>query len=183
MTQPQPHTGFTRAFRSCALLAVLVGAGNGAVAKAEFQMSQIVWVVIGEAAAATSEAATRAGRHLFLGNELAAFSLQHVEIAKVQAAPEVVELAVGEQFCITSLKIAAITAAGVPVKGSPLTISVRQDHKEALGLDRRKSNICVKGTSAGEYPVRFSSMLPAKDGSMRGAQVFLRIREAALAAR
>lgn len=146
---------------------------NAVRAQVDFQ---IVWVVIGEAAGASPNEAVMAGRHLFMASELAAFSLQHVAVAKVEAQPMVVELAVGEQFCVTSLNIAAFTAAGVPVKRSPLTISVRQDHKEALGLDRRKDDICVKAMSAGEFPVRFASMLPAKDGTTRGAQVFLRIR-------
>jgi len=157
-----------------ALLAMgLMLGGSGARAQADFQ---IVWVVIGEAAGAVPNEPLRAGRHLFMASELAAFSLQHVQVAKVEAQPPVVELAVGEQFCVTSLNIAASTATGTPVKHAPLTISVRQDHKEALGLDRRKDDICVKGISAGEFAMRFTSMLPAKDGTTRGAQVFLRIR-------
>lgn len=137
---------------------------------------QIVWVIIGEAAAGTANDPVSAGRHLFMADELARFSMQHVWVAKVEAQPMVVDLAIGEQFCVTSLAIGAYTAAGEPIKDAPLNISVRQDHKEALGLDRRRNDICVKAVSAGEFPLRFASMLPAKDGSTRGAQVFLRVR-------
>ena len=44
------------------------------------------------------------------------------------------------------------------------------------GLPAALDDICVKAVSAGEFPLRFASMLPATDGSMRGAQVFLRVR-------
>ena len=158
------------------LIASLLTAGSHAVRAQDFQ---IVWVVIGEVAGASPDEPLRAGRHLFMANELAAFSMRHVEIAKVEALPSVIELAIGERFCISALNVAGLTATGTPVKNSPMTISVRQDHKEALGLDRRKNDICVKGMSAGEFPIRFASMLPAKDGTTRGAQVFLRIRDAA----
>ena len=168
-------------FRRCTLRAMLVallGFGcGGAVAQGDFQMAQIVWVVIGESAAATPGTPARAGRHLFMAKELTDFSLRHVQIARVEVLPTIVELGVGEGFCVTSLQIVAFTAAGAAVKGAPLTISVRQDHKEAMGLDRRRNDICVKGIGAGEYPIRFTSMLPAADGTTRGAQVFVRIRD------
>lgn len=158
------------------LIASLLALGSTTARAQDFQ---IVWVVIGEVAGASADEPLRAGRHLFMANELAAFSMQRVEVAKVEALPSVVQLAIGERFCLSALNVAGLTASGTPVKKSPMTISVRQDHKEALGLDRRKNDICVKGTSAGEFPIRFASMLPAKDGTTRGAQVFLRIMDAA----
>jgi hypothetical protein len=171
-------------FRRCtprAVLAALLGLGcSSAAAQADFHVAQIVWVVIGETAAATPEVPVRAGRHLFMAKELTDFSLRHTQIARVEARPTIVELGLGEGFCMTSLHIAAFTSAGAAVKGAPLTISVRQDHKEAMGLDRRSNDICVKGINAGEYPIRFTSMLPAADGTSRGAQVFVRIRDTAV---
>jgi hypothetical protein len=161
-----------------AFAALFVLGGSGALAQSDYHLSQIVWVVIGEAAGASPNQRVRAGRHLFMATELAGFTLKHVEVARVNAQPEVVELAVGQRFCVTSLNLAAFTAAGEVVKGAPMTISVRQDHKEPMGLNRSKTDICVKGVSAGEYPLRFSSLLPAKDGTSRGAQVFVRVRDA-----
>ena len=168
-----------RRFPTWATLAALLVLGwSGALAQSDYHLSQIVWVVIGEAAGASPTEPVRAGRHLFMAKELADFNLKDVDVARVDAHPEVVVLAIGERFCVTSLKLAAFTAAGAVVKGAPMTISVRQDHKEPMGLARTKENICVKGVSAGEYPLRFSSLLPAKDGTNRGAQVFVRVREA-----
>lgn len=149
-----------------------------ALAQSGYHLAQIVWVVIGEAAGAAPNEPVRAGRHLFMAKELADFTLKNVDVARVDAQPEIVELTVGERFCVTSLRLSAFTAAGGIVKGSPMTISVRQDHKEPMGLDRSRKDICVKGVSAGEYPIRFSSLLPAKDGTSRGAQVFIRVRDA-----
>lgn len=165
-----------RLIATTVLTASLLALGSGVARGQDFQ---IVWVVIGEVAGASQDEPLRAGRHLFMANELAAFSMQRVEVAKVEASPSIVQLAIGERFCVSALDVTGFTASGTPVKKSPMTISVRQDHKEALGLDRRKNDICVQGTSAGEFPIRFSSMLPAKDGTTRGAQVFLRIRDAA----
>lgn len=161
-----------------AVAALFILGCSGALAQPDYHLSQIVWVVIGEAAGASPQEPVRAGRHLFMAKELADFTLQHVDVARVDAQPEVVELAVGQRFCVTSLNLAAFTAAGEVVKSAPMTISVRQDHKEPMGLNRSKTDICVKGVSAGEYPLRFSSLLPAKDGTSRGAQVFVRVRDA-----
>lgn len=167
-----------RCFRTGAALVLLVLGGSGALAQSDYRLSQIVWVVIGEAAGGSANGPVRAGRHLFMAKELADFTLKHVEVARVDAQPTIVELVIGERFCVTSLNLAAFTASGEVIKGSPMTISVRQDHKEPMGLDRSKKDICVKGVTAGEYPIRFSSLLPAKDGTSRGAQVFVRVREA-----
>lgn len=161
-----------------AFAALFVLGWSAALAQSDYRLSQIVWVVIGEAAGASPKEPVRAGRHLFMAKELADFTLKHILVARVDAQPEVVELGVGERFCVTSLNLAAFTAAGEVVKGSPMTVSVRQDHKEPMGLDRSKKDICMKGVSAGEYPIRFSSLLPAKDGTSRGAQVFVRVRDA-----
>jgi hypothetical protein len=176
----EPAKPATRRLRTWASSAVLFVLGwSGALAQSDYHLSQIVWVVIGEAAGASPNERVRAGRHLFMARELADFTLKHVEVARVDAQPEVVELAVGQRFCVTSLDLAAFTAAREVIKGAPMTISVRQDHKEPMGLLRTKTDICVKGVSAGEYPLRFSSLLPAKDGTSRGAQVFVRVRDAA----
>jgi len=35
----------------------------------------------------------------------------------------------------------------------------------------------VKPNEPGEYPVRLTSMLPAQDGTMRGAQMFIRVSD------
>jgi hypothetical protein len=136
---------------------------------------QIVWVVIGEAASASGEDPAHAGRQLFMASDLVSKSLANIKVEQVEVTPVVNHLAVGERLCLTQMDIRALGPGKEPIGGAPLSISVRQDHKQRLGLSRGKRDICLRPTEAGEYPVRLTSMLPAHDGSTRGAQVYLRV--------
>jgi hypothetical protein len=135
---------------------------------------QIVWVTIGEVAAAAEGEEPRAGRHLFMAPQLVDFSLQKITIARVDVEPAIIELQVGERFCMTALAVHAFSEDRSIVKGAPLSVSVRQDHRARLRPLRGKQNICFAPTEAGEYPVRLNSLLPARDGTVRGAQIFVR---------
>jgi hypothetical protein len=137
---------------------------------------EIVWATIGEVAAAGENAATRAGRQLFMASQLADFSLRKVTIARVDVEPTIVRLKVGERFCMTSLNVQAFSENRSSVTGAPLSVSMRQDHRVSLRPQRAKQDICFSPTQAGEYPVRLSSLLPARDGTVRGAQIFLRVQ-------
>lgn len=138
---------------------------------------QIVWVVIGDAASSTAEQPAEAGRHLFMASDLADMALKNIAVAKVAVEPTVVSLTAGERFCLSSLTIVASQRDRSIIKRSPLSVSVRQDHRDALRLDRRSKDICARPAVSGEYPIRFTSLLPASDGSSRGAQIFLRVRD------
>lgn len=138
---------------------------------------QIVWVTVGDASTVSGGQPVRAGRHLFMASDLAQFALKQVSVARVEVSPEITELAIGERFCLTSLKITAVGDDRAQVKQAPLSVSVRQDHRDTLGLERRKNDICVRPVAAGEYPIRFTSLVPAADGTTRGAQIFLRVAE------
>jgi hypothetical protein len=138
---------------------------------------QVVWINVGEAAAAADGKSARAGRQLFMAPDLVEFSLKKVTIAKVDVEPATIELQVGERFCLTSLDIHALTEERTDVLDAPLSVSVRQDHRERLDVQRGKRNICFKPDAGGEYPVRFNSLLPARDGTTRGAQIFLRVAD------
>jgi hypothetical protein len=137
---------------------------------------QIVWVVVGDAASSAGDQPAQAGRHLFMASDLADLALKKVAISRVETDPAVISLEVGDRFCLTSLKIVASQQDRSIVKRAPLSVSVRQDQRDALGLERRKNDICVHPDAAGEYPIRFTSLLPAHDGSARGAQIFVRVR-------
>ena len=158
------------------LLAALIGSPLGANAQPSFQ---IVWVAVGEAATADKKGVVRAGRRLFDVSDLAALSLDNVRITQVEALPVVIELRVGEQWCLTQLQMTALGAERDTVPAAPLSITVRQDHREHIGLRHTFKNICLKPTQAGEYPLRLTSLLPAPDGSTRGAQIFLRVADGA----
>ena len=138
---------------------------------------QIVWVNVGEVAAPSKGKQTRAGRQLFMAPDLVEFSLNKVTVAKVDVEPSVIPLKIGQRFCLTSLDVEANSEERQSVKDAPLSVSVRQDQRERLAIQRGKRNICFKPTAGGEYPVRFNSLLPARDGTTRGAQIFLRVAE------
>jgi hypothetical protein len=155
---------------------MLVVAASFLTAEAQPQADfQIVWVVIGDAASAVSEAEPRAGRQLFMAPDLVLLSLQDVEISRVEVEPAVSALNVASLLCVTDLRIHAFAPDESQVAGAPLSISIRQDQKQRLALERTADDICFRPTEAGEYTIRMTSLLPAPDGTMRGAQIFLRV--------
>ena len=161
--------GFITGISRCVGVLVLLFPLLALTQTADFQ---IVWINVGEVAAAQP---ARAGRQLFMAPDLVAFSLNKVTVARVDIEPAVIPLRAGEQFCLTSLRVIANGEDRKGVDNAPLTVSVRQDQRERLGLKRTKKDICFRPTSAGEYPVRFNSLLPARDGTTRGAQLFIRV--------
>lgn len=151
---------------------VLAAAFNASGQVADFQ---IVWINVGEVGASADNTPVRAGRQLFMAPDLVQFSLNKITVARVDVEPEIVPLQVGERFCLTSLHVRANGDNGSGVDNAPLTVAVRQDQRERLAIERSKKNICFAPTTPGEYTVRFSSLLPARDGTTRGAQIFLRV--------
>jgi hypothetical protein len=121
----------------------------------------------------------RAGRQLFKASDLMDMTLHNVKVLRVDVDPVALQIVVGQQVCLSTLNIRAYDAEQKLVRAAPLSVAIRQDHKERLQLQRSKGDICVRPAAAGEYPVRFTSLLPAPDGSMRGAQMFLRVAEQA----
>lgn len=138
---------------------------------------QIVWVVIGEASSAADKGSAHAGRQLFMASDLMSKSLANIKVEQVDVTPVINQLTVGQKLCLTALNIRTLGPDRVLVAGAPLSISVRQDHKQRLALNRTKRDICMQPNAAGEYPVRLTSLLPARDGTMRGAQLYLRVSD------
>lgn len=165
------HHGFRR------WLAALLLVAACSPALAQEGPFQIVWVVIGEASSVTDKAPAHAGRQLFMASDLVSKSLANVKVERVDVAPVINQLAVGQRLCLTKMDIRTLGPGKELVGAAPLSISVRQDHKQRLGLSRGKRDICLQPTEAGEYPVRLTSMLPARDGTTRGAQVFVRVSD------
>jgi hypothetical protein len=156
-----------------ALLSSIAVSGSDPAVAQDGVSFQIVWVVIGEVAAAAGR--PRAGRQLFKGQELVSLSLRDVEVAQVKVEPETSELATGQRICMTDLHVSAFSADRAPLEQAPLSISIRQDHRHKLGLQRKSDDICFTPREPGEFPVRVTSLVPAADGTMRGAQFFLRV--------
>jgi hypothetical protein len=156
------------------LLAMISGLGVAAAQEGPFQ---IVWVVVGEASSISDKAPAHAGRQLFMASDLVSKSLANVRVERVEVTPVVNELSVGERLCLANMSIRALGPAKEMIGGAPLSISVRQDQKPRLGLSRSKRDICLQPSAPGEYLVRLTSMLPARDGTTRGAQVYLRVSD------
>jgi hypothetical protein len=134
----------------------LIAPIQGTAQVADFKIS---WTTIGEVVSSTA------------GN---AVTMQPgTKVARVDVQPTIVEVAVGKQVCIGSLQVLAFGADGRPIAGAPLVIAVRQDHKPQLQLTHAKG-ICMRPARKGEYPIRFTSKVPAADDTLRGAQIFLR---------
>ncbi len=165
--------------KAAVLAAAITGAFAAAAAEPTVSESpfQIVWVVIGEAASGVGNGSTHAGRQLFMASDLMSKSLANIKVEQVEVTPIVSELVVGERLCLTAMSIRTLGPDRQLVKAAPLSVAVRQDHKQRLGLNRTKRDICVSPNAAGEYPLRLTSMLPARDGTMRGAQVFIRVSD------
>lgn len=162
-----------------ALLAVVLGSAfiaHPRLSRAQ-PSYQIVWVVIGEASSAADNGSAHAGRQLFMASDLMSKSLANIKVEQVDVTPVINQLTVGQKLCLTALKIRTLGPDRELVAGAPLSISVRQDHKQRLALNRTKRDICMQPNAAGEYPVRLTSLLPARDGTMRGAQVYLRVSD------
>ena len=177
MSEHPKKAGFAeQTGRSAAKLLVL---SLLALSSSQAQMNdfQVVWVVIGEAATSDKSGTVKAGRHLFMANELADLALRNVKIARVDVQPQVIELRVGVRSCLSALGMQAYSPERKVVEAAPLSIAVRQDHREHLGLERTAKDVCVQPTQAGEYPIRFTSLLPSKDGTTRGAQIFVRVSD------
>lgn len=138
---------------------------------------QIVWVVIGEAASMDDGRVARVGRQLFQASDLLEMTLKNTQVESVDIDPVIIEIGLGGQLCLSALSIRAFGSDRRPVGGAPLSISIRQDHKENLAMRRSRKDICMRPASSGEYPIRLTSLIPAADGTMRGAQVFLRAKD------
>jgi hypothetical protein len=96
------------------------------------------------------------------------------KVVRVDVEPAIVPITVGKQTCISTLQVRAVGPDGRGLAGAPLTISVRDDQKLQLRLTRPSGDLCMRPESPGEYPIRFTSKLPAPDDTQRGAQIFLR---------
>lgn len=144
------------------------------LAQAQVANFTIAWSPLGEVAA-SAERPARAGKQLFTAADLAELSLQKVTVARIDVDPSIVNLRTGERFCLSALQVRAMSDQRALVDGAPLAVSVRQDHRATLGIQRSKNDICFSPTAGGEYPVRLQSLLPARDGTVRGAQIFLRV--------
>lgn len=141
-------------------IAVAVLAGCFATAafaqRADFK---VVWSTLGDVVSTGKDAAT---------------VQRGSKVVRVDVEPAIVEIAIGKQVCLSTLQVRAFGPDSQPLAGAPLSVSIRDDQKLQLQLTRPKGDICMRPARAGEYPIRFTSKLPAPDDTRRGAQVFLR---------
>jgi hypothetical protein len=98
------------------------------------------------------------------------------KVVRVDVQPAVLSIPLGKQVCVSTLDVRAFSADGHALAGAPLTLTMREDQKPALQLTRPKGDFCMRPASPGEYPLRFTSRLPAPDATLHGAQIFIRVQ-------
>ena len=96
-------------------------------------------------------------------------------VVRVDVEPAIVSIAVGKQVCVSAFQLRAFAPDGRALAGVPLSIVIREDQKLPLQLTHPKGDLCMRPASPGEYPIRFTSKLPAPDDTQRGAQIYLRV--------
>ena len=97
------------------------------------------------------------------------------KVVRVDVEPAILPIAEGKQVCVSTLQVQAFGPDGRALAGAPLSIVIREDQKTQLQLTQPQGDFCVRPASPGEYPIRFTSKLPAPDDTKRGAQIFLRV--------
>lgn len=98
-----------------------------------------------------------------------------VKVDRLVVSPAIVSGSVGKTVCISQLDIAAYTESGQRAQGVPVSVDMQQDHLRKLTFTPRARDLCFRPQQAGEYIIRLSSKVPAADGTLRGAQVFVRV--------
>jgi hypothetical protein len=97
------------------------------------------------------------------------------KVVRVDVEPAILPIAVGKQVCVSAFQLRAFAPDGRALAGVPLSIGIREDQKLPLQLTHPKGDLCMRPSAAGEYPIRFTSKLPAPDDTQRGAQIYLRV--------
>ena len=141
------------------LLMLLGGCCPGAVA----QDFKVLWTPVGEVVSAgkpgVDAVPVQAG----------------AKVVRVDVEPAILPIAVGKQVCVSAFQLRAFAPDGRALAGVPLSIGIREDQKLPLQLTHPKGDLCMRPSAAGEYPIRFTSKLPAPDDTQRGAQIYLRV--------
>ena len=139
------------------LIAIALSFGGCLAAAA--QDFKIQWSTVGEVVSAGKDAVPIQGG---------------AKVVRVDVEPAIVPLTVGKQVCLSTLQMRAFGPDGRAFAGAPLTIEIRQDQRLDLQLSRPNGDLCMRPARPAEYPIRFTSKLPAPDDTKRGAQIFLR---------
>jgi hypothetical protein len=139
---------------------ILIALAVGGCLPAAAQDFKIVWSTVGEVVSAGKDAVpVQSG----------------AKVVRVDVEPAILPLTAGKQVCVSTLHVRAFGPDGRALAGAPLSIVIREDQKLQLQLTHPKGDLCMRPASSGEYPIRFTSKLPAPDDTKRGAQIYLRV--------
>jgi hypothetical protein len=140
------------------LIALILATCGGLAAVA--QDFKVAWSTVGEVVSAGKDAVpVQSG----------------AKVVRVDVEPAILQIAAGKQVCVSSLQVRAFGPDGRALAGAQLAIVIREDQRVQLQLTHPKGDLCMRPASAGEYPIRFTSKLPAPDDTKRGAQIYLRV--------
>lgn len=142
------------------ILLVAIVLAVGCCLTAGAQDFKILWSPVGEVVAAAKDGVP---------------SQRSAKVVRVDVEPAIVPVAVGKQVCLSALRMRAFGPDGAALAGVPLTIEIRGDQRLDLQLTRPNGDLCMRPARPAEYPIRFTSKLPAPDDTKRGAQIYLRV--------
>jgi hypothetical protein len=100
-----------------------------------------------------------------------------IAVDRVEVEPAVLSAQVGQTVCLGQFDYAAFFN-DQRVPGLKLMLDVRADHLPQLQMSAPAGDVCFKPSAPGEYPVRITSLTPARDSTLRGAQIYLRVSKA-----
>ena len=85
------------------------------------------------------------------------------KVVRVDVEPAIIAVAVGKQVCLSALQVRAFGPDGSALAGAPLSSTIREDHKAAAAAHASEGRHLHAPREPGEYPIRFTSKLPAPD--------------------
>jgi hypothetical protein len=139
---------------------IVIVLAAGCCLAAVAQDFKVLWSTVGEVVSAGKDAVpVRSG----------------AKVVRVDVEPAILPMTAGKQVCVSTLQVRAIGPDGRALAGAPLSIVIREDQKVQLQLTHPNGDLCMRPASSGEYPIRFTSKLPAPDDTKRGAQIYLRV--------
>ena len=97
------------------------------------------------------------------------------KVERIAIEPAVLRTGRGKIVCLSRFDIAAYGPAGERTASVPLELHMQEQHLRTLTFESKPKDLCFRVTQTGELAIRLTSKIPARDGTYRGAQAFVRV--------
>jgi hypothetical protein len=98
-----------------------------------------------------------------------------LKVDRIAVSPAIISSKVGKPVCIGQLDVAAYTDQGQRAPDVLLILDMQEEQLRNVTFSAKGKDLCLTPMRAGEFTLRFSSRVPAADGTFRGAQIFVRV--------